>query len=442
MQIAFYTLGCKVNQFESWAIQDAFLRHGCTVVNYREAADIYIVNTCTVTSRAAYQSRQIIRRLRRERPDAKIIATGCHVQTDASTVLESAGTGVCLAGNPQKHLIAEQALKSEKSGCTGIFITDISRQKTISPLFLHRPPANRTRAYLKVQDGCNAFCTYCIVPYARGRSRSLPPEDAIRQVDIFSKAGIREIVVTGIHVGHYGKDLKDPMDLLMLLDRLCHKFKHISFRLSSIEPTEISPQFIKWAAETDNFCPHFHIPLQSGSDTVLAAMNRHYSASFFLEILESIAESIKNCCIGTDVMTGFPTERSEDFQATAALLETAPVSYVHAFPYSSRPGTVAEAMKPVCSGIEAKERAALVREIGMRKRRTFFERFAREKLDVLVEKRSRDTGLFTGYTPNYLPVYIESDKELKDLRNRHVKVQIDRIDNRGLYGKIYSKAHH
>ena len=435
MQVAVYTLGCKVNQFESWAMEQAFQRLGCTIAHWKEEADLYLVNTCTVTSKAAYQSRQMIRRLRRQCPDAKIIATGCHVQTDASTIIESVGPGICLAGNEQKPHIAELAMQHQ--GCTGIYVSDIGQVNAISDLFLHRPPSERTRAYLRIQDGCNSFCSYCIVPYARGRSRSLKPEQVMKQMAIYSQAGIKEVVVTGIHVGLYGKDLPEKTDLFSLLQILCARFPDIFFRLSSIEPTEISSDFIEWAAETRNFCPHFHIPLQSGSDQVLEAMNRDYSGAFFRDLLHFIAETIPGCCIGTDVMTGFPTETDTDFANTVELIRHAPISYVHAFPYSARPGTVAAAMERACPAKEAKKRAAFIRQIGLEKKLAFFETCLGTKMDVLVERYEPKTGLYKGHTPNYVPVSLDS---VADLKNQKVKVEITSISPEGVKGKLCQDA--
>lgn len=431
MQVAVYTLGCKVNQFESWAIEQAFQRLGCSIVPWKETADLYLVNTCAVTSKAAYQSRQIIRRLKRQNPEARIIATGCHVQTDASIVLESVGPGVCLAGNEQKPHIPELAVQHQ--GCTGIYVSDISKVKTISALFLDRPPRQRTRAYLRIQDGCNAFCSYCIVPYARGPSRSLAPELIFEQMDVFESAAIKEVVVTGIHVGHYGRDLKNNRDLFSIIKELCSRYPNIYFRLSSIEPTEISPEFIQWAASTKNFCQHFHISLQSGSDRVLAAMNRAYTGALFQELVTFIKEYIPGCCIGTDVMTGFPTEKESDFEKTATLLKLSPVSYVHAFPYSPRPGTVAAAMDRSCPAREAKKRAAIIRQIGHQKRQAFFESFFGKRLEVLIEGRDKSTGLFTGHAPNYIPVLVQSSQ---DLKNKRVLVEICETKNGQVIGKL------
>ncbi|NPA95320.1 MAG: tRNA (N(6)-L-threonylcarbamoyladenosine(37)-C(2))-methylthiotransferase MtaB [Thermodesulfobacteria bacterium] len=432
MRVAIYTLGCKVNQFESWAIAEQFEALGCELVSWKQDADIYLVNTCAVTSKAAYQSRQILNRLRREHPDAKIIATGCHVQTDPSMILESVGGGICLAGNEQKPDIAAMAIKH--SGCTGIFIGDICKVEKIAPLFVSRPPRNRTRVFLKVQDGCNAFCSYCIVPYARGRSRSLAPELVAKQVEDLAEAGVREVVITGIHVGLYGRDLEPASTIFALLRDLCERFPQVRFRLSSIEPTEIEDAFIDWAASTDNFCPHFHVPLQSGSDKVLKDMNRRYEARKFMEVLHTIKERIPHCGIGTDVMTGFPTEGPEEFSQTEELLKVAPISYLHAFPYSPRPGTVASAMVCKATRKQAKERARRLIELGQEKRRSFYQGLIGKRLDVLIEGKVRGSSLLRGRSGNYAEVVVESDDQ--DLSGRIVAVEALSFDDQAIKGRV------
>ncbi len=422
-----------MNQFESWAIGEQFESLGCELVSWKEEADIYLVNTCAVTSKAAYQSRQILNRLKREHPKAKIIATGCHVQTDPSMILESVGSGICLAGNEQKPAIASMAMKY--AGCTGIFIGDISKVTEIAPLFISRPPRGRTRAFLKVQDGCNAYCSYCIVPYARGRSRSLAPHLVARQVDDLAEKGVKEIVITGIHVGLYGQDLEPSISLLDLLKGLCSRFQGVRFRLSSIEPTEIHQEFIEWAAETKNFCPHFHVPLQSGSDKVLKDMNRRYEAEEFLQVLSTIKKRIPHCGIGTDVMTGFPTEGEEEFLETVEVLEKVPISYLHAFPYSPRPGTVAVAMPCKATRKQAKERARQLIELGNKKRDAFLQGLIGKSLHVLIEGKARSSRLLRGRSENYAEVMVDA---ADDVIGRIVLVKACSSDGQTLRGEIVS----
>ncbi len=429
MRVAFYTLGCKVNQFESWAMAEQFESQGCQIVDWKDEADIYVVNTCAVTSKAAYQSRQMLNRLKRQRPSAKIIATGCHVQTQPAMIIESVGSGICLAGNEQKPLIASMSLKHK--GCTGIFISEISKVKQIGQLLISRPPRGRTRAFVKIQDGCNAFCSYCIVPYARGRSRSLPPELVFKQVSDLSDAGVKEIVLTGIHIGFYGRDLGPGVSLFSLLKDLCPAFPHMRFRLSSIEATEVTDEFIVWASETENFCKHFHIPLQSGSAKVLKDMNRGYSPGDFQDLVFKIKKHIPLCGVGTDIMTGFPTETEADFHETLALVERIPISYLHAFPYSPRPGTVASAMASKSSRKEAKERARHLIALGKQKKERFCHRLLGSFQEVLVEKKIKKGALWTGKSSNYMEVLVEADQ---DLAGSIVSVRISKTRDRVLIG--------
>jgi len=419
LRVAFYTLGCKVNQFESWAMGEQFESQGCQIVDWREEADIYVVNTCAVTSKAAYQSRQILNRLKRQRPSAKIIATGCHVQTQPSMIIESVGSGICLAGNEQKPQIATMSFKYK--GCTGIFITDISLAKEIGRLLISRPPKGRTRAFVKIQDGCDAFCSYCIVPYARGRSRSLPPRLVFKQVGDLLASGVKEIVLTGIHIGLYGRDLVPETSLYGLLKDLCMAFPQIRFRLSSIEATEVTDEFILWASDTENFCKHFHVPLQSGSAKVLKDMNRKYSPSDFRDLIFRIKKQMPFCGIGTDVMTGFPTETETDFYETLNLLERLPISYVHAFPYSPRPGTVASAMVSRSSRKEARERARHLIRLGDQKRGEFCQGLVGTAQEVVIEKKIKKGAFWTGKSSNYMEVMVKSDQDLADsVINVHV----------------------
>ena len=427
MRVAFYTLGCKVNQFESTAMEEQFEAEGCQIVSWKEHADIYVVNTCAVTSKAAYQSRQILSRLKREHPDSKIIATGCHVQTDPSMIIESVGKGVCLAGNEQKPLIASMSIKH--TGCTGIFITDISKVREIAPLCISRPPRGRTRAFVKIQDGCDAYCSYCIVPYARGRSRSLPQDLVFKQVQNLTKKGVREVVLTGIHIGMYGKDLPQQGGLLDLLKGLCSGFKDVRFRLSSIEAKELSQGFIEWAASTGNFCKHFHIPLQSGSGKVLRDMNRNYTPDEFVDLLQRIRELIPLCAIGTDVMTGFPTEGEHEFQETVSLLKVAPISYLHAFPYSPRPGTMAVSFPCRATRLDAKKRAKMLIGLGQEKCTEFCRGLVGTRLEVLIEGPAKMDGYLRGKSDNYVEVLVPASQAASGsmVKARIIEVQGDSV---------------
>ncbi len=433
MRVAIYTLGCKVNQFESAVLSEQFEDLGATIVSYKEAADIYLVNTCAVTSKAAYQARQFMRGIGRKFPGSRIIATGCYVQVGSQEILESVGHKVCMAGNDQKGSLVEMAMTHED--CMEIYVGDISRQRRITPFFLNRPPS-RTRAFIRIQDGCNSYCTYCIVPFARGKSRSLAPDIVKRQVAILHEKGIREIVITGIHVGAYGHDLDEGISLAGLLRELCQEFPGLRFRLSSIEPTEISRDFIGWAAETKNFCRHFHIPLQSGSDQVLMHMNRHYTREYFRDLIIDIRREMPGAAIGVDVMAGFPTEGQGDFELTLSLLSDLPISYMHTFPYSSRPGTLAAAMKSESSNRERTARAKILRKLSDTKKKAFIASQIGKILPCLVIERDKKTGCWKALSDNYININLTGTQGVADMKNHAVNVRIDTQEDEMVSGTI------
>jgi len=433
MRVAFHTLGCKVNQFESQAIAEQFLQKGALIVPLDSSPDIVVVNTCAVTAKAAYQSRQMLRRLKRTNSDCKVIATGCYVQIGASEIMEAVPGGVCMVGNDQKERLVDLSVTTTE--CCEIYVGDISRKNDIAP-FIIRRPHGRTRAFVKIQDGCNSFCSYCIVPYSRGRPRSLPLDKVLEQVSILAREGVKEIVLTGIHIGLYGIDLKDRITLLDLLKTLCNGHPELRFRLSSIEPTEISPEMIEWAKNSSNFCPHWHVPLQSGSDKILSLMNRHYTSAYFRELVETLKRAMPNAAIGTDVMTGFPSEDEADFRETVSLLSALPITYVHAFPFSKRSGTLAAAMADTVTKKEKAKRVQELNKISLTKKSTFYQANIGRIMPCLLEQKDKKTGLWKGLTPNYIPVLIEKTPESTEMANQVVKVMISHTDGLSVYGKM------
>ncbi len=427
MRVAVYTLGCKVNQFESQAVSGKFEELGHEVVPWRGGADLFVVNTCAVTARAASQSRQMVRRFRRDYPDARVIATGCHVQTGAGELMKAAGGRLCLVGNDQKRSLVELALAS--AGCLEMYVGDIFRVKEIAP-FMIRAPFDRTRAFVRIQDGCDSFCSYCIVPYARGRSRSMPPEMVHRQIALLELEGIREVVITGIHVGFYGQDLADKSDLLALLRSLCGAFPAMRFRLSSIDPSEISDEMIEWAASCPNFCPHWHLPLQSGSEKILKAMNRKYTGAEFRGVVDRLLDAMPDAAIGMDVMTGFPGEGDDEFFATLQLLQAVPLAYLHVFPYSPRPHTVAAALDGHVARKKKIERSALLRRLGAIRKQEFYERNRGTVHQLLVERRDKKTGLWQGMTENYISTLVEAREPGEEMKNSMIRVRIKEVRDR------------
>ena len=437
--VAIATLGCKVNQCESASFHQSFAEKGYTVTPFSQAADIYVINTCAVTAKAAAQSRQLIRKAHRTNPDAKVVVTGCYAQVDPQKIQEILTGHVCIVGNANKHQLADAALQ-DTGPCQKChddnkpqYFNEISQQKQISHL-PYKGFAGRTRAFLKIQDGCNNFCSYCIVPYARGRSRSLVPSEVLQQAALFAAGGYKEIVLTGIHVGHYGLDLTPAASLLDLLEKLTKQLPGVRFRLSSLEPTEVSRELLQLMTVTDNFMPHLHIPLQSGDDSILRKMNRRYTVADFTKLIIRCKAMLPEAAIGIDVLVGFPDEDDAAFSRTAELLETLPVTYLHVFPYSRRPGTPAAGFVHQVPEKIKEQRVAILRELDHKKRTGFYSSHLGEVHRVLTETVSAKDGSAKGFTENYIPAQFTA--EPADA-NRVVSVQLERIaDRKVLGGKI------
>ncbi len=401
-RIAITTLGCKVNQFESAAFASSFEELGCQLVPFHGDADVYVINTCTVTAKAGQQSRQLIRRVLHQHPHARIVVTGCYAQMAPETVLQLADKPVAIIGNGNKHLLVATAL-AENPPDLVMLMGDIRNNKEICTLPVKRF-RGRTRAYLKIQDGCDNFCSYCIVPYTRGRSRSLPLADVLRQTAVFAEQHYKELVITGINVGKYGLDLAEQQTIYSLLERICREFPHLRIRLSSIEPTEVNDQLLALMTTCTNFMPHLHIPLQSGDDGVLARMNRRYTRAEFAAVIEQVHQTVPSAAIGCDVLGGFPGESDEAAANTYALLADLPVSYLHVFPYSRRPGTLAASFAQQLPGPVKDARVQRLRTLDGEKRIQFYQRHIGQVHQVLVERRHTKTRLLQGFSENYIPI--------------------------------------
>ncbi len=433
--VALTTLGCKVNQFETAAFKSGFEQRGLEVVNFDEQADIYVVNTCAVTAKAGAQSRRLIRRALRTNPEARLVVTGCYAQVASDEVMELTELPLCLVGNDEKEKLVQIALAAlavDAEWGHEKHIGEVGKQKEIARLPVSGFGA-RTRAFLKVQDGCNNFCTYCIVPYARGRSRSLPPDEVLNQVGVLVEQGYKELVVTGIHVGGYGDDLDISCRLLDLLKMITAAHPQVRFRISSLEPTEINRELLQFMAATGNMMPHLHIPLQSGDDAILKKMNRRYSAADFGAIVRLVHEILSDPAIGVDVLTGFPGETDEQFTNTLELLRSLPITYLHAFPYSRRPGTVAAAMKEQLPSQVKDERVALFRRLDREKRRLFYQGNLGRIARVLGESGGSDEKTLRGFSENYIPVRFGADMSLANLV---VNVRLDRFVKNEVMGSL------
>ncbi len=397
--VSFVTLGCKTNQFESAAMGEQLQQAGYELIDFEQGADLVIVNTCTVTSATDSQSRNLIRRARRLNPTAEIVVTGCYAQIDPQTLAQLDGVRLVL-GNQEKS-----ELLTYLTAATGqVQVSDIRSQKSFEPLEL-TSFAQRSRAFVQIQNGCDAFCSYCIIPYARGTSRSVAAADVVTQVEKLQQAGYPEVVLTGIHIGRYGHDLQPRTDLCGLLRQIEQSSFSGRLRLGSVEPTELTDELFEYVVAHPWVCRHFHIPLQSGSSSVLKRMNRHYDTGFFADLLTRIRNTLPDAAIGLDVIAGFPGETEEEFRETCCLLESLPLTHLHVFPFSKRTGTPAATMPGQLSGDVIKARAAKLRQIGEEKQLAFLQRFIGRELHVIVEGGEGD-DCRKALADNYLTVRV------------------------------------
>lgn len=433
--MAITTLGCKVNQYESAAFASAFEAAGLTAVPFTQPADICVINTCAVTAKAAAESRQLIRQAMKRNPEARLVVTGCYAQVASQEILNLASTPVCIVGNGSKHKLAAIAMNDRRCDLE-MYTSDIGRRTEICPLTVQRFQG-RTRGYLKIQDGCNAFCTYCIVPYTRGRGRSLPMDQVLAQLAIFVAQGYQEIVLTGIHAGAYGRDLSPATDFVELLRHILACGHPVRYRLSSMEPTEITPELLALMAAEPALAPHLHIPLQSGDNTILKAMNRRYTAERFAEVVTACAQVLPNAAIGIDVLAGFPGEDESAFQNTLELLTSLPVTALHAFPYSRRPGTVAAALPGQLPNQVKQERVARLRALDHKKRIAFYGKNLHTSHRVLAEGGKTRLGLVRGFSENYIPVCFPAPPIYA---NRFLDVLLTRQDDLTVYGEVIGLA--
>ena len=401
------TLGCKTNQFESVSMQEKLVDAGYRLMPFEEGADLVIVNTCTVTAATDAQSRNLIRRARRQNIDCRIIVTGCYAQVDPDAIRDIPGVSVVLGNDDKKDLL--QYLEKDSANQ----IVAVSDIQSVSDAVPHEINSfsERSRAFVQIQNGCNAYCSYCIIPYARGSSRSAVPQQVVDQVQRLIANGFPEIVLTGIHIGAYGADLDPQSSLVELLEILEKKTTVKRLRLGSIEPNEISDELLKVIVNSDVVCQHLHIPLQSGDDQVLQRMNRHYRADDFYQLINRIYHQLPGVAVGLDVITGFPGETDDEFNNTCRLIESLPVSYLHVFPYSRRPGTPAADMKVQISGDIARERAARLRALSIEKQRSFAEGFIGKRVEIVVEGGG-ENRIFKGLTEHYLPVRFSGNDHL------------------------------
>ncbi len=422
-KVALHNLGCKVNSYETEAMQEMLEKAGYEIVPFREGADIYIINTCTVTNIADRKSRQMLHRARKMNPDAVVVAAGCYVQTQAGKEAQDPCIDIVLGNNKKKDIVTVlKEYEREKAGMLED-VEDISRAKEYEPLNLTRT-GDHTRAYIKVQDGCNQFCTYCIIPYARGRVRSRSLEDVAAEVHSLAENGYREVVLTGIHLSSYGIDFDGERHLLDLI-RTVHGVEGIMrIRLGSLEPGIITEEFAEELASMPKMCPHFHLSLQSGCDATLKRMNRRYTSAEYYEKCCILRKYFDNPALTTDVIVGFPGETEEEFRESLEFVDRVNFYETHIFKYSRRAGTKAADMDGQVSEQIKTRRSARMIAMGEKKRRAYEEGFIGKEVEVLVEEPAEIDGkvMQVGHTKEYIKIALDRKENLK---NCVVKVQID-----------------
>lgn len=413
-KVALHNLGCKVNAYETEAMQEMLEHAGYEIVPFQEGADIYVINTCTVTNIADRKSRQMLHRARKMNPDAVVVAAGCYVQAQAEKQVIDPCIDIVLGNNKKQDLLTALQAYEEAHGDLREVI-DINHTKEYENLHLTKQ-GEHTRAYIKVQDGCNQFCSYCIIPYARGRVRSRAKEDVVAEVTDLAKNGYQEAVLTGIHLSSYGIDFENEDNLLSLI-RAVHEIEGIKrIRLGSLEPRIITEEFVQAIAALPKMCPHFHLSLQSGCNETLKRMNRRYTSEEFYEKCEILRKYFEKPALTTDVIVGFPQETEEEFETTYEFLKKICFYETHIFKYSKREGTKAAVMQgQIPEQIKAKRSARLI-ELGEKNRRAYEESFLGKTVEVLVEEKSDVNGkeMWTGHTKEYMKIALESEKNLQN----------------------------
>ncbi|MEK6551862.1 MAG: tRNA (N(6)-L-threonylcarbamoyladenosine(37)-C(2))-methylthiotransferase MtaB [Bacteroidota bacterium] len=440
--VAFHTLGCKLNFSETSTIGQQFLKHGFSIVDEKEKADVFVINTCTVTDNADRECRQIARRALRNNPNSFIVVTGCYAQLRPDEIAKIDGVDAILGSNEKFNLFSylENFEKKELS-CIypprRIYVSLTENLDSFNPSY-SSDADNRTRAFFKIQDGCDYKCSFCTIPLARGRSRSASPEEVINEFKQLLKAGYKEIILTGVNVGDFGKSLSPDLDheqehdqehdheynLYSLLKMMLKVEGDYRIRISSIEPNLLTDEILDLTANDERICNHFHIPLQSGSREILKLMQRRYRIEDYLELIYKANNRITDLGIGVDVIVGFPGETQENFLETYNFLKGLQISYLHVFTYSERPETKAIEMANSVDPIERKRRSNMLRILSEKKKHEFYQKMVGKELTILFEHEDRN-GMLKGFSSNYVRIKHSFDQELI---NKFVKVKIKEVD--------------
>ncbi len=433
-RIAIKTLGCRANQLESSIIADKFVKYGWQVVNFNTKADVYVINTCTVTENSDDSSRYFIRKAKSLNPQAKIIAAGCYPQVAAEEVAKINEVDLVI-GNTEKLDLADLILRQGILAVNGnkTLVSDIMKEEKFRDKTV-LSASGRVRANVKVQDGCNYRCSYCIIPYARGKSRSNELLAVLSQIEEITKKGFKEIVLSGIHLGQWGLDL-EPQNCLLSLLREIEKIPGLKrYRLSSMDPMEFNDDLLDFLASSHKFCRHLHISLQNGNNDILKAMKRRYTVENYSQLINTLVEKIPFINIGSDIIVGFPGETEEHFQGTYKTLENLPTGYIHVFTYSGRRGTSAALMHNQVDERVKKQRNAVLSELAKIKNLDFRKKMVDRNFEIIVENsRDKQTGLLKGMTDNFISVLIDGPDELK---SRLARVKITSVYDKNAYGKL------
>ncbi len=407
-KVALHNLGCKVNAYETEAMQEMLEKNGYEIVPFKEGADIYIINTCTVTNMADRKSRQMLHRAKKMNPNALVVATGCYVQAKENSGEVDECIDVIIGNNKKKDLIEILEQHIEKA------VIDINHTKEYEEMHLSKT-AEHTRAYIKVQDGCNQFCTYCIIPFARGRVRSRAKEDVIREVTDLANNGYKEVVLTGIHLSSYGVDLEGE-DLLSLILAVNEVEGIERIRLGSLEPRIITEEFAKTIAGLSKMCPHFHLSLQSGCDEILRRMNRRYTSEEYYEKCQLLRKYFDNPALTTDIIVGFPGETEEEFEKSKAFVDKVDFYETHVFKYSKRQGTKAAVMENQVPEQIKTQRSNILLELDAQKRQKYEANFVGKEVEVLMEESVQINGetFQVGHTKEYVKIALQTEENLQN----------------------------
>ena len=426
---ASFALGCKVNQYESEAIAELFAEKGYEIVGIDEEADVYVINTCTVTNFGDKKSRQLIRKVKRQNENAIVAVVGCYAQTAPKELMEIAGVNLVI-GTKDRAQIVEMVEQYDRANGVENHVSDIMKERVFEPLSIQKL-ANRTRAYLKIQDGCSQYCSYCIIPYARGPIRSREPQEVVAEVKRLVKNGFKEVVLTGIHVASYVKDRRDT-SLLDILKQV-HEVEGIErIRFSSIEPNVVTEEFAQTMAALPKVCDHFHLSLQSGCDKTLKEMNRKYDTEKYRQAAATLRKYLPKVALTTDIIVGFPGETEEDFRESYAFAEEIGFAKIHVFPYSPKRGTPAAARKDQLLNAVKSERSHTLIQLSDRMAADFLADAVGTDAEVLYE-RAVGEGIYEGHTTNYMKVHGRSEA---DLTNRIAKTHITRAEGEMLFGDV------